>query len=149
MSINLGLFFILAAAVAAMAWTVAKSAIFRPLRDRLKFHLFSCPWCMSFWFALPLAVYYQRSDFINIIVVWFALVASAAIIGGFVDRLIGWSEVEVEAERQATNEARKALQDLVDIIDAPYTQIVFMESVEPPNADDWAMLRDWYRRLTR
>lgn len=73
-------------AVACLSWTITKTKAFKPLRKKLKWEVLECPYCLSFWVALPFAFllvnpmilnfslfYYVFLAFINeLLLVWLA-----------------------------------------------------------------------------
>lgn len=47
--------FIYSMCVACISWTVTKTKIFKPIREKLGWEVLKCPYCLSFWVALLFA----------------------------------------------------------------------------------------------
>lgn len=93
----------LALASASVTWSITKSSLFRPVRERadglheMIGHLFGCPFCMAHWVTLvgliffPLSVV-QYHPFVDFFIHWFATVTLTVIVIGIMDRLILFNE---------------------------------------------------------
>lgn len=117
----------LALATAAFSTTVAKSHAFEPMRVWLENRLTGwptvaklvrCPYCVSHWVALVLALVCQPQLVaggiaVNVIVATFATIAAAAIITGLILKLLLMHESEVERLRTQLNEASTIIQELL------------------------------------
>lgn len=110
-------FLIESIAIGSLSMLIGRSRLFRAFRwwvgrerpkynHELAFDLIKCPWCLSFWFALPLAIYtplgVTPSLVLNTLITWLAMVAVAPLAGGVIYLCYGFlPPVPSEAEWEA------------------------------------------------
>lgn len=107
----LGLFFLLAIAIAAASITLTRARIFKPARDWVQprnflfFKLISCPYCLSHWFSGYLATYvvFGVTDlwFVDWLITTFALVGMSALLEGL---MMNWLHMQENYIQELENE---------------------------------------------
>ena len=99
-------------AVSAVSLTLTRAKITDFFREsenmpQLWKNLFRCPYCMSHWMALCVAVNYKK----GIPIYWFALVGAAAIVMGVIQRLWLWQETRIHTLEQELDTATALLKE--------------------------------------
>ena len=100
-------------AVSAISLTLTRAKITDFFREsenmpQLWKNLFRCPYCMSHWLALPSALHHSRwGEY------WFALVGSAAIVMGVIQRLWLWQETRIHTLEKDLDDATERLKEVV------------------------------------
>jgi hypothetical protein len=125
---ELARFLISSIAIGGTSMILGRSRLFRAPRWWIHRHLgefawdfCKCPWCISTWLALPVAIYVPlvltASSIVNTLITWMAMVAIAPLAGGIIYLCYGFlPPVPTEAEWYSDAELLKTnnLDDMVD-----------------------------------
>lgn len=104
--------FMTALAISALSVTASKSALFEAPRRWVKGplgKLFSCPYCLSHWFALAAVAWLPLASLANAFVTLFALVSLSAMITGVTIQLLHQGEHERDALQQRLEKLEEEL----------------------------------------
>jgi len=110
---------LMAVACGTMATTITYSHITKPLRHAMidapfmLGELFSCPYCMAHWTALPAALA-LGGPWGNILISWMVLTGLSSLFIGVLLRLFLFREAENEELRETIREMKETVNELLE-----------------------------------